>query len=198
MKEIIKSFCLNHLKEFTLEIQEFSDDMINMYVEKETSNYKLFANIVTLEKMSFNEIDIKCLLFHEKGHYELKHLEVQNTFWINLLLAGLLIFVFFMLLALNFFTNINYLFILLPLSLAFYLGYDNLQYLKRMRKSEMKADEYACIYCNKDDFISMLKKMDRFYSKYQNKRNNKLLCLLETHPSTEKRIKSILNYSSIY
>ena len=198
MKEIIKSFCLNHLKEFKIEIQDLSDDMINMYVEKETGNYKLLANIVTLEKMNFHETDIKCLLFHEKGHYELKHLEVKNNFWINLFLSVLLIFIFFMLLVLNIFTNINYLLILSPLSLAFYLGYDNLQYLKRMRESEIEADGYACTYCNKDDFISMLEKMEIFYSGYQNKKNNKLLYLLETHPSTEKRIKSVLNYSSIY
>jgi Zn-dependent protease with chaperone function len=198
MKELITSFCSKNLNGFEVDIQHTADDMINLYVQKDTSGYKLVANLVTLNKMNFNETDLECLLYHEKGHYELKHLEAQNNLLINSLLASLLMVISATFLVFKLFWAINLLFIFLPLGIALYLIYDNLKYLNRMRKAEMQADGYACIYCKKEDFISMLQKMETFYSHYQKKNKYELLYLLETHPSTEKRIQAISNYSSIY
>lgn len=198
MQKFINQFCSEHLKNFSIEIQENQNDFINLYVEKDTSGYKLAANIKTLKNMGFNKKDLECLLFHEKGHYELKHLELQNTFLVNFILAGLLGIIFFILIIIKLFVAINILLVIVPLLLSIYLVYDNLNYLHKMRKSEMQADRYACIYCDEKDFISMLMKMDKFYAKYQKNNKYELLYLLETHPSTEQRIKNIMNYSSIY
>ena len=192
MENIIKNFVNENLNMFKLKCTYEPDDLINLYVEKTDNQYILVANINTLKKMNLTDLELECLLWHEKGHYELNHLEEKNNYFINIFLMILVGVTGISSIGLSYF-HLNILWMTLAIFLLIsYLITDNLLILKKMRKFEYNADKYACRHCSGKEFINMLNKLENFYRPFlEDKRN---LAILSTHPPTESRINKIISY----
>ena len=186
MKKLILDFTSKHLPNFEVSFQESEDDLINIYIERKNNKYFLVSNLNTLKKLNLTDEELLALLWHEKGHHALNHLEVTDNYQINLMLIIMLSFIFIPLIVIIFFIPLLFIFSFLCGFIMLFLQIENLKILKRMRKSELEADIFASKHCNPESYISLLNKLNIFYTKKPS-----LFNLFGTHPLLSTRIKNI-------
>lgn len=188
-KEVIEQIILNFHNEYlpnvVLSLSKRPNDNVNIYIEKLNDVYILGANLNTLEKLNLERKELIGLLFHEKGHLDLGHLDDDDRIDINIILLLMSFMLFIVTAIINIFFNINLLTSMLGI-FSLILSIQLCKILKQRQKKELEADLYASNFCNKKILKNLFIKLTKFY-----KLEKKEFILLSTHPSLKDRLKNL-------